>query len=387
MLELLALLLPIAAASGWYLAHRQYLSRPARQPSSRYRDLNYFLNERADKAINIVQELLEHHPDAIETQIALGILFRKQGYVEKAIALHEKLLETPNLAENQRNDAYFELGMDYMKSGLLDRAETIFKTLTATTHRNQALHQLLQIYQQEKDWSAAMNCALEIKRLSGATPRGESESQFLAELAEEACARGDTPLARDYIARALKSEPDSIRAVLVWAKLDISEGYHARVLPVLVETSMEQCRYFPVLLPLIQTCYEQLNNRAGYRLYLQEVHERCGLLEAAILLSEQLTRYEGKQAALEYLLDSVKKQPSSRGVSAVLDLLDESDSAVKLEVMMELAAILRKRYQGEVRYVCEQCGFEGTILHWRCPSCRYWSTIKPGPDTGTTTPV
>lgn len=381
MLELLAFLLPLAAASGWYVARWHYLKPSVpRNPypsASYYRDLNHLLDERADKAINIVEELLAQYPDTIETQIALGIFFRKQGEVDKAISLHEKLLDNPNLQETQRNDAYLELGMDYMKAGLLDRAESIFKALTATTHRIQALHQLLHIYQQEKDWSAAMNCTLELKRLSGGLPRGESECQFLCELADEADARGETHLAQDYVIRALKADPGNVRALLIQTEYARRAGQHAEYLPALIRLGQERIEYLPVILPLIKTCFEYQDDGHGYRNYLYQLYTRHGSNEAALALVEVIRSTEGNEAAEDYLTGVLRHRASLDGLTLLLDLKKQNHRVVLPEDLDMLLQLMKGLYADEIRHVCEQCGFEGTRLYWRCPSCRYWSTIKP----------
>lgn len=380
MLELLALLLPLAAASGWYMARRHYLSAPhpltSRFPPY-FKDLDKLLDERANKAVNIVEELLEQNPSAIETQISLGNLYRRQGEVEKAISLHEKLLENPGLQENQRNDAYRELGMDYMKAGLLDRAESIFKALTATAHRPQALHQLLHIYQQEKDWFGAMNCALELKRLTGTTPKGESEAQFLVELAKEAQTKGDISLARDYIARALKTESTNIRAMLLQAELDIGDGQYADTLSELTRVSMEQTEYFPIILPLIKICHQNLNDGAGYRHYLDQVYRRCGLVDAALALSEEIDCVEGCDKAIEYLLQVLHAHPSLKGLALLFRMQTQMQASLEPERMMEIGHILKTLAPDGQHHTCSQCGFDGVVQYWRCPSCQHWSTIKP----------
>jgi lipopolysaccharide biosynthesis regulator YciM len=378
MLELLALLLPLAAASGWYVAHRQHGQlAQSRPPYSYYRDLDQLLTQRTDKAIPIVEELLRQYPDAIETQIALGVFFRKQGEGHKAISLHEKLLDNPNLQESQRNDAYLELGMDYMKAGLLDRAESIFKALTATTHRIQALHQLLHIYQQEKDWSGAMSCTLEIRRLLGVPLRGETESQFLCELAVEADARGDDHQARDYVRRAQKSDPGNVRAFLIQTEFALREGRYAEPLPALIRLSQEKIEYLPVILPLMKRCCEHLNDLTGYRNHLAQLQARYASNEASLALCELIQQTEGSEPAEEYLSGVLLQRSSLDGLIRLLELKRQNHRTLTPEDISSLAQLMKGLYSNGMYHLCEQCGFEGTELHWCCPSCRHWATIKP----------
>ncbi len=381
MLELLSLLLPLAAASGWYVARQHYLKSPPSRsyppPVSYYHDLNRLLDHRADKAQRIVEELLAQYPEAIETQIALGIFFRKRGEVHKAISLHEKLLENPNLQEVQRNDAYLELGMDYLKAGLLDRAESIFKALTATTHRIQALYQLLQLYQQERDWFGAMNCTLEIRRLSGTLPGGETEAQFLCELAREADQRSEFDLARDYVTRALKADPTDVRALLLQTEFDWRRGRYADNLPTLMRISEQKIEYFSVILPTLKTCFESLHDLQAYRSYLTQFYARHGLNEAALALCEVIHQTEGGEAAEEYLTGVLLQQSSLDGLTRLLELKKQNGHPLTAADLEFFVQRMRGLYCATIRYACEQCGFEGTSLHWHCPSCRHWSTIKP----------
>ena len=56
MLELLFLLLPLAAVSGWYVAYCQFTNSSLRKKNTCNREylrgLNYLLNEQSDKAVD-----------------------------------------------------------------------------------------------------------------------------------------------------------------------------------------------------------------------------------------------------------------------------------------------------------------------------------------------
>ena len=164
--NLIWLLLPLAAASGWYLASRGGAHRRGEPPTlskDYFKGLNYLLNEQPDKAIDVFIAMLEVESDTIETQLALGNLFRRRGEVDRAIRIHQNLITHSALGDEQRSLAALELGMDYMRSGLFDRAERLFKSLLDSgTHTKKALSQLLDIYQQEQDWDKAIACAREI---------------------------------------------------------------------------------------------------------------------------------------------------------------------------------------------------------------------------------
>ena len=130
MLYLLWLLLPVAALSGWWVASRRSLARSygrrATDFSSDYFEgLNYLLNEQPDKAIEVFIRMVEVDSETVDTHFALGNLFRRRGEVDRAIRIHQNLIARPTLSREQRTQALFELGADYMRAGVFDRAESL----------------------------------------------------------------------------------------------------------------------------------------------------------------------------------------------------------------------------------------------------------------------
>ena len=184
------LLIPAAAAAGWLAGRRggeiKGGARVSRLSNTYFRGLNYLLNEQQDKAIEIFLQIAEVDKDTVETQFALGHLFRRRGEVDRAIRLHQNLVARIGLSEEQKTRAVLALGEDYMRAGLLDRAETLFTDLVKMgVHAPQALRQLIAIYQFERDWYKAIDHALEYEKTSG-EPMGRVIAHFHCELAEKA---------------------------------------------------------------------------------------------------------------------------------------------------------------------------------------------------------
>jgi lipopolysaccharide biosynthesis regulator YciM len=202
--DLLWLLLPLAAASGW-LAARFEQKRHARQsfdlPSAYFKGLNFLLNEQPDKAIEVFMRVLEVNSDTVETHLALGNLFRRRGEVERAIRIHQNLIARPTLDKEQRSHALLELGQDYLKAGLFDRAENLFLELAEIrAHSEQALKLLLHIYQQEKEWEKAISITRKLARVSGKN-LDEMIAHFYCELADHDYARKNYSAAREHLKR------------------------------------------------------------------------------------------------------------------------------------------------------------------------------------------
>lgn len=383
MLELVAFLLPIAAASGWYAAKRhftrKYFVDHAHPLTRAYcRGLNYLLHEKPDKAIDAFADLLEQDYETIETHIALGNLFRRRGEVEKAIEIHEKLNNDPDLTETLKAHASYELGVDYMRAGLFDRAEAIFQTLSQSESRGKAaLQQLLQIYQQEKDWRNAIACTRKLLRFVK-PPRGENIAQFLCELAEEALLANSPREAADYLAKALLEDPGCVRASLAKARLELASGNYSEALKNLHRVEQQNPAYLAETLSPTAECYESLGDNEGLMHHLARLYRDFGLIAAAIALAERIHRKgAGPRAAAEYLLSVMEARPRLLGLSAAVDLLSVPGQRLERSDMERVSAGLSRLVQEIPRYRCRECGFSGSQLHWRCPSCQSWDSVTP----------
>ena len=384
MQELLALLLPLAAASGWYAAKRhytrKYLRDHARPMTRAYcRGLNYLLNEKTDQAIEAFARVLDMDQDPVETHGALGNLFRKRGEVDKAIEVHSKLVEEPGLDAAQRDQALYELGVDYMRAGLYDRAEAVFETLSRNpAHRESSLKRLLQINQQEKDWPKAIATVRELTRFAKA-PKGESVAQFLCQMAEEALAGGRVAEAHACLAKASEEDPACVRASLILARLELAAADYAGALRTLRDVEKQDPSYLSETLDPAGLCYERLGDAQGLSEYLERLHRRHGVAGASARLAARIGEAEGASAAVGYLLGILEANPSLKGLGQAVDLLATAGggqhwSQADLERLREV----KDRLLAEVpRYRCGECGFGGGELHWRCPSCQHWGSIRP----------
>src|SRR5918912_3171483 len=176
---------PLFFAFGWLAARidiKQLLSESRSLPLSYFKGLNFLLNEQPDKAIEAFIEVVKVDPQTIELHFALGNLFRRRGEIERAIRMHQNLVERPDLREDQKRAALFELAQDYLKAGLLDRAEELFAKLENTPHAEAALKFLLEIYQQEKEWQKAIAVAEKLEAVTGRSHQKEI-ANFYCELA------------------------------------------------------------------------------------------------------------------------------------------------------------------------------------------------------------
>ena len=191
-LMFLWLLLPVAFLIGWYIGNSSKIkSKVSKNISLEYfKGLNFVLNEQPDKAIEVFIKMVEVDNDTVDTHLALSNLFRRRGEVDRAIRIHQNLIARTTLSETERAHALLELGMDYMRSGLLDRAEKLFlELLDIGFYLKEAHFNLLEIYQQEKDWENAIVIAKKYETISKVS-LSSTIAQFFCELADDELRKG-----------------------------------------------------------------------------------------------------------------------------------------------------------------------------------------------------
>jgi len=381
--ELLWLLLPVAALSGWVIGRRDRRPsrRAARELSGDYfQGLNYLLNEQPDKAIEVFTRMVEVDHDTAETHLTLGNLFRRRGEVDRAIRIHQNLIARPSLERTQRAYALLELAKDYMSAGLLDRAESLFtEVVELDEHTDTALRHLLDIYQQEKEWDQAIAVAARLQSHSGRDLRPVM-AQFACEQAEEALRNHAEPASvRTLLKRALGYDGDCVRASILRGDLEQRQDAWRAAIKAYQRVEHQDLDYIPEVLPRLETCYRAVDNEEGFLRYLHHLLNRYPGMSVVMKLSELIQAREGRQAAVEFMASQLRRRPSVRGLNRLIELnIDANDPDRRrqrdLRVLQELfTALLGDR----MPYRCHDCGFEARQLHWQCPSCRQWGTIKP----------
>ena len=373
-------LVPLAALAGWVIGRRggerHSDSQVSKLSTTYFRGLNYLLNEQPDKAIELFLHIAELDKETFETQVALGHLFRRRGEVDRAIRLHQGLVQRNDLSDQQRVLALLALGEDYMKSGLLDRAETVFTDLARIDERApQALKHLLGIYQAERDWERAIDNATRYEEVTG-EPMGKLVAQFECELAERHRANGELDAARAAIARAYQADAGSVRAGILEGRIEAGAGNPDAAIRAYERAARHDPDYLPEFLPSLLACYGEVGDTAGARAFLAEMSEHYRGIAPVLALTGLIEAQEGAQAARDYLGRQLKDRPSVRGEAALIDLTLAvgADSTATLHDLKHITDQLLVRNPS---YRCTRCGFGARTHHWQCPSCKEWGTVKP----------
>jgi lipopolysaccharide biosynthesis regulator YciM len=380
MIEVLLLaLIPAAAWTGWILA-KSTTSRGERKRnrnfSNRYfQGLNYLLDEQPDKAIAVFIEMAEVTADTVETHLALGSLFRRRGEVERAIRVHQNIISKPGLDERQKTRALLELGEDYMRAGLFDRAENLFKELTEReSHTPSALRHLLDIYQQEKDWQQALQQAQQLEAVTD-EKMGLVMAHFCCEMAEIDLSENKPAAARKHLRQARRYFPESIRARFILARIAIQQEMFSEALDVYEEIAGMDMEYIHELLPAY---LESARNADAFPRALESMENWIREYDGISLLLSQtsvIRDAQGLEPATLYLADALTRRPSVKGLDRLIELKleggPETESGDEI-----LRAVAQKLLARQPSYRCTHCGYAGHSHHWQCPSCKSWSTTR-----------
>jgi lipopolysaccharide biosynthesis regulator YciM len=392
--EWLFLLLPLAAFSGWWVARRTQAGRRsggAIPDAAFLRGLNYLLDQRPDKAIDLFVKLAEVDSDTVELHLALGSLFRRRGEVERAIRIHQNLVARPGLDRGQRGFALYELAQDYNRAGLFDRAEALLLELVEIEPgERRGLRGLLDIYQQEKDWARCLEIAQRLALISN-RPMDVELSQYHCELAEEALrapasgavSGGAVERAREHLSAAQAAHPLCVRAMLLEGRLANERGDAVTALGLYRRVAEQGPAFISEVLPQL---VEVLSAQRGDSLIaeLERLYRIRPGSALALALADAVEQAQGPEAAAYRLARHLRDFADPIALERLLALVPTGSepgvapaSSGPLGAHLEtVRRVVRRLAEQHGAYQCDHCGFLARRLHWQCPSCKRWGTIK-----------
>ena len=369
------LALPLFFGLGWMAARidiRQIVTESRALPRSYFKGLNFLLNEQPDKAIEAFIEVVKVDPETVELHFALGSLFRRRGEYDRAIRMHQNLLERADLANDQKVIAMAELGQDYLKAGILDRAEDVFKKLEKSPQAAAARTHLLEIYEQEKDW----NRAIDMTRQVGAEPR--ELAQYYCELAASEAAQSRPDEARKHLEAALDANRKCVRASLQLGDLERAAGNSDKAIEQWQRIESQNPAYLALAAQRLFEAYRETGRaEEGLRL-LADYLERYPSLDLLDAVFQQTLEARGHEEAYKLVRDEVRRNPTLLGLDRLLEAqiiaASSPDKRRDLELVRSLVHGHTRRL---ARYRCETCGFKARQFYWRCPGCGGWETYPP----------
>lgn len=380
---LLGLLLILAAAAGWVVARLtnryQHQRRAANLPTDYFRGLNYLLSEQPDRAIEVFIRMVAVDSNTIETHFALGSLFRRRGEVDRAIRIHQNLIARPNLSRLHRSHALYELGEDYMKAGLFDRAENLFLELAnERQYSTPALKHLITIYEQQKDWSQAVSVSRQLEAASGIS-RHEEIAQYYCEMAELAFNVQDMRQTARLLRRAQSFTKHGVRPLLIQAQLAEKQDdlrlairHYRQVLTLAPEFAVE---VLPQLARIAK--HGAVANDKGFRDFTANFQRQSPLAATQLALTTILYPQIQTSAAEDSVEKFIRDSEHLKGLYDLIGLISGEQPDSQTLARDRIREVLRRLLSNGPRYQCHECGFTAKALYWQCPSCKTWNSVRP----------
>lgn len=372
---LLAGLFLLLAAAGWALGRfgeRDEEDPPPPLNIDYLKGLNFLLNEQTDQALEHFLKMVRVDDKTIETHFALGSLFRRRGEVDRAIRIHQNIIARPDLAAEQRDQALFSLAKDYLKAGLLDRAEKLFVRLSqGSRYQVEALENLCGIYEQEKEWQKAIEAGQQLEVLGGRSLALQI-AHYYCELAEASALAKDYGAARRYVKNAQTGRPRTLRGALTRAHIAQETDDSKTALRLYLRIINEHTYLIAEALPEIVAIYTREDKLEELDKALKSMLEKNPDMSALVAYSAIVNGIGGVpviDACIEkYMLD----EPTLREFVDIQRLVDGDEPA-----LAKTRNALSKIATATPRYQCQECGFSSQRLLWQCPSCRSWETQRP----------
>ncbi len=382
------LLLPVAAASGWlsarYTARRNGggaepdCDRPERINRHCIQGLNYLLSEQSDKAIQHFVELVDVDEDTAETHLVLGSLFRRRGEVDRAIRIHQNIIARPNLSAQQKANALLQLGIDYFKAGLFDRAENIFHQLVASgAHSDKVYRYLRDLYEREKEWEQAIAMAERYGKASGES-QATRIAHYWCELVEQSVRRRRINEAQERLRRALQTDPDCVRAYIQRGDIQVALG-NAKEAIKSFRQALEKDRHFsPVVLKRLYDLFRRNDQLDRFDAWLRRNTDYHKDAAARFFMLKTADGLHDEAQVAELLHDELgREEPSLYIVRAYMEKMRDTTEGDIREAFAMLIRVLDARLSSSMACHCTRCGFESNTLFWQCPSCQNWGTVRP----------
>ncbi|HEX7987888.1 lipopolysaccharide biosynthesis regulator YciM [Duganella sp. 1411] len=371
--------IPLFFGMGWIAARvdiRQLVSESRSLPRGYFKGLNFLLNDQPDKAVDAFIEIVRMDPETADMHFALGNLFRRRGETERAIRVHQNLLARPDLPQEQKEHAEYELGMDYLKAGLLDRAEETFNRLIHSQYAVPARRALLEIFQREKEWPRAIEAAIGLQE-SGAGSRQKEIAQFYCELAQDALVHLHPEDALPLLEKSLQADRVNVRATLLIGDAQLAKDDVEGALMTWRRVEQISVPHTALVAQRMMDGYRKVGRpQEGVNL-IKSYLEQASSIDLLEVVYKAVLELDGLDAAKELVVNELRRTPTLLGLDKLLEArLVDAPPGVVSELSM-VKNLVHGYTQKLARYQCSHCGFKARQFYWQCPGCSRWETYPP----------
>jgi len=383
----LFVLLLSAVALGFWMGNWQFpgsRKSPGKKlktpPDDYFIGLNYLLNDEPDDAIDIFIDALEVNSGTLETHMALGTLLRRRGKVDRSIAVYLDLLGQSGFNHRQVNEIKINLVQSYIAAGLLDRAEHLLEELRQEKGgiKIKALVNSVHIYQQEKEWNKAIEAVSELIKVCAPVDRSRYQtlaSHFYCQLADDEIAREHLSKARELLQKAWHTDRENVRVSIMQAQLEqLCGNYREAIKSYELVTRLAPEFRADVFTALID-CYKKAGKEKGLKKFIESCKQESTDTTVLLGVADCMEKEEGPDQARTYLVGMLEKKPSLRLLLKSIELAEETSPSEGWQYAT-IRRVLHDYIESKARYQCIDCGFELKTLHWHCPSCSGWGSVK-----------
>jgi lipopolysaccharide biosynthesis regulator YciM len=373
------LALPVFFGMGWIAARvdiKSLLTESRALPSSYFRGLNFLLNEQPDKAIESFLQVAKENPQIVELQFALGSLFRRRGEVDRAIRMHQDLVNRDDLPPEERRQASFELSQDYFKAGLLDHAEEVLARMGELDPSEEVHRHLLDIYIQEKDWRKAIDAARKLE-VSARRNYQKEIANYFCELAITAHVHNRPEEAQRHLAEALEANRKCVRANLLRGEWLARAGRPEEALEAWKAIESQDPAYFGLAAEGMVESYKALGRPEEGLALLRGLQHRYPGLDLLNVVYQTTAEIEGDEAAWRLVRDEVRRNPTLVGLDRLIDAELVRAPPERRQDLQLMKNLVHTNAQALAVYLCENCGFKARQFFWQCPACGGWETFLP----------
>lgn len=370
---------PLFFMLGWLAARidiKHILSQSKQLPESYFKGLNFLLNQQPDKAIEAFTEAAQADTETVELHFTLGGLFRRRGEMDRAIHLHQALVDRPDLGHAQRLAAQFELGQDFLAAGLLDRAELIFKKLAETHYAAQALRFLMEIYVQEREWQQAIATAEQLANTTN-QPHQVEIAHFMCELATNEAVAGQYEAAHKHLDEALSINRRSVRASLLLGEFEAAQGRHEAALLIWRRIEAQQPEFLPLAVGKMLASFKALGRTAEGLTLLKHYLDKHASIDMLNVVYQATLENEGIATAYPLVSVELQRHPSLQGYEKLLEAQLFDVAAEQRPQVQLVKNLIHEHSQRLAYYQCKSCGFKARQFFWHCPACTGWETFPP----------
>lgn len=369
-------LLLTGVAVGWAMGYRYAQQSGSKRRPDFIPSIEYILANNNDAALSRLLDVEQIDEDGLDLLLKLGKALRNKGETDRAIHLHQTLFARKDIPREVLSTLKFELALDYLIAGLLDRAERLFIELLALKDDNfeEIAEHLIELYEEESEWQKIVDLYAQYK-LQRFPKLSKRTAHAICELAELALNKRYFLETHQFCRRALKIDSNCARAYVVQGNLAYSQDEPNEAIRCYLRAlEINPKAIFSVLTPLYNS-FEQVKNDKGLMEVLKQQWKSSLYMPVLRLYINRISEEKSPAEAVSYLLAEMAQQPSNPGFELFAELVVKQEIQLDSLQLKALYDILHEIVNHEPKFQCNNCGLRTEHFHWRCPNCKSWSSI------------